>query len=106
MMGLGDADGLGVLVNLLLGAGGGAGLVGLIAGLRGWRKDSWAKEGTLLQRLNEDSQQQGERADSESMRARGWEDQAARYRRQLIAHGIDPDDTVWTYGIGNHERRG
>ena len=89
---------LGTALALVLALCGGAGLVGVITAIRGWRTDRWANEGALIKRLNDDSIQQGIRADNAEGRARAWEDQAGRYRRQLVDAGITPDDTVWLSG--------
>ncbi len=83
---------------------GGAGLVGIITAVRGWRTDRWANEGTLVQRLNEDSKQQGQRADAEAREKRAWIDQAGRYRRQVVEAGDKPDDTIWATGFQDSER--
>lgn len=95
------SDAVGGILTLILALTGGAGLVGIITAIRGWRTDRWTNDGTLVQRLNEDSKQQGLRADREERARRAWEDQAGRYRRQLVPllpPGMDPDDTVWLTG--------
>lgn len=88
------------VLALLLGAGGAGGLAGLINVLMAMRKGRLENEETLIRRLNEDSKQQGLRADEAETRADTlrrqrdtvWE-QAAMYRRQLLelgARNVEP----------------
>jgi hypothetical protein len=84
------------LLAVLLGAGGAGGLAGLINVLISYRDKSVNREETLIQRLNQDSKQQGERADRAEVEAEKMRRQrdrarelAARYRAMLIANGVD-----------------
>lgn len=95
-----NLDPLGAILTLILGGAGGAGIVGVVTAIRGWRTDKWANEGTLAARLNQDSIDQGNRADREAHARRRWEDQAGTYRRQLIENGITPVDRVWAESTG------
>lgn len=84
------------VLALLLGAGGAGGLAGLVNVFMAMRRGKLENEETLIRRLNDDSRQQGERADAAQrladlrtrQRNEVWE-QAAMFRRQLLAAGIE-----------------
>lgn len=84
------------ILALLLGAGGAGFFAGLVNVYLAVRKGRIENEETLLRRLDEDSRRQGKRADEAialadlrtRQRNRVWE-QAAMFRRQLLAAGID-----------------
>lgn len=86
------------ILTLLLGAGGAGGIAGLFNMIRAARRGKLEDEETLIKRLNDDNKNQKERADqaeaeaSKMRRQRNvaW-DQAARYRRRLIAMGVDEE---------------
>lgn len=91
---------------LLFGAGGTGALAGLYRVFDSLRSGKLQKEETLIQRLDDNNRRQSERADAAEKRADEAEkeatlyrrqrekalDQAARFRRQLIALNQEPED--------------
>lgn len=84
------------IFTLLLGAGGAGGLAGLYNVWRTLKKGKLEDEETLIKRLDKDNKDKDSSIDGlekslsrmRGQRNRVW-DQAARYRRALIAHGVD-----------------
>lgn len=84
------------LLAVLLGAGGAGGLAGLINVYLAARKGKLESDESLIRRLDDDSRRQGQRADEAQriadlrtrQRNAAWE-QAASFRRLLLASGAD-----------------
>lgn len=84
------------VLTLLLGAGGAGGLAGIYNVWRTSKKGKLEDEETLIKRLDKDNKDKDSSIDRlekdqsklRAQRNKVW-DQAARYRRALIAHGVD-----------------
>lgn len=93
-------------LTILLSAGGAAFLTAVIAGLRNLSTTRLESEAALIQRLNDDAEKSRSEADKQRARAERSEkysetlrkdrddarDDAARYRRMLIEHGVNVED--------------
>lgn len=87
------------VIALLLGVGGTGGLAGLVQVYLTARRGKLENEETLIRRLNEDSRQQGQRADRAEQSADRWRtranqalDIAWQWRRIALSHGAAVDE--------------
>ena len=89
------------LTTAVLSLGGGLGLTGIVLAYRAWKRGDIEDDDKIIVRLNTDSKAQRARAngleierDEETRQKNFWQEQAVRYRLQIIALGGEPLDMM------------